>query len=268
MTGSPTAATALVPPDRTSPADPTSPAATDGAPAHVVHPVPDGLTVRGTVLIVPGRGERAAVYTRLAARLAADAYRAVVVDADTSSVASLTTLVGELIGIGPAPLVAVGSDTGGIAVHDLAAQGTPGLAGAVLAGLPVPRPAPAPATGSLGWHDELDARTACPVHRERLDGDPRLTRGALLREPVEAWTARRPLVPTLVLHGGSDVISPLPALVEHLRGAVDRAVVVENGRHDVLNDLHHRSVAARLVQFLESLRRDPLARPVLSEVTP
>ena len=38
-------------------------------------------------------------------------------------------------------------------------------------------------------------------------------------------------------------------------GSRARAAVVAGGRHDVLNDVDHRSVAATVVLFLESLRR-------------
>ncbi|MYQ64319.1 hypothetical protein GA0115242_11391, partial [Streptomyces sp. SolWspMP-5a-2] len=45
------------------------------------HHGPVGLRVRGTIVVVPGRGETRATYTRLGRRLAADAYRVRVVDA-------------------------------------------------------------------------------------------------------------------------------------------------------------------------------------------
>ena len=45
-------------------------------------------------------------------------------------------------------------------------------------------------------------------------------------------------------------------------------VLVGHGRHDVLNSASHRSVAARVVQFLESLRAEVDAPPILLEVKP
>lgn len=42
---------------------------------------PAGLRVRGTVIVVPGRDETRATYTRFGNRLAADAYRVRVIDA-------------------------------------------------------------------------------------------------------------------------------------------------------------------------------------------
>lgn len=35
---------------------------------------PDGVTVRGTVVVLPGRGENAAVYGRFGRRMASDGY--------------------------------------------------------------------------------------------------------------------------------------------------------------------------------------------------
>src|SRR5690348_5612877 len=44
------------------------------------HHVPEGLRTRGTIVIVPGRGETRRTYTRLGRRLAADAYRVRVIE--------------------------------------------------------------------------------------------------------------------------------------------------------------------------------------------
>lgn len=48
--------------------------------AHTDHHAPRGLLTRGTVVVVPGRGESRATYARFGRRLAADAYRVRVVD--------------------------------------------------------------------------------------------------------------------------------------------------------------------------------------------
>ena len=47
-----------------------------------------------------------------------------------------------------------------------------------------------------------------------------------------------------------------------------QVVLIGHGRHDVLNSASHRSVAARVVQFLESLRAEVDAPPILQEVKP
>ncbi len=62
-------------------------------------------------------------------------------------------------------------------------------------------------------------------------------------------------MPTLVVHGSDDPLTPLEDAVAPFRGAPStRVLVVEGGRHDVLNDVTHRSVAATIVLFLERLK--------------
>lgn len=242
-------------------------------------PAPE-VTVRGTVVLLPGRGEPASVYTRLGLRLAFDGYR-VVAAGPRWSKERLTTALGAHEG--PAPIVLIGSDTGATRAWSLAAAVGTGLAGIVVAALPTAATdstgpgSTGPEEGSPGaagrsWDEELDARTACPVHRRRLTEDVEVVRGALWSAPAGGQppvTAQAgPQVPVLVLHGEQDVISPLDAVRTFL-SAVDgvRLVVVAGGRHDVLNDLNHRSVAAEIVQFLERLRLSTGAEPILAEGT-
>jgi alpha-beta hydrolase superfamily lysophospholipase len=188
----------------------------------------EGVTVRGTVVLLPGRGEHPALYARLGARLAFDGYRVTADAADTT---------------GPAPVVLLGHDTGAVRALDLATRSR--IAAVVASGLPL--------GGSGGWADELDARTACPVHRALLDGDDRFERDAL-RESAPGPVAE-PAVPVLVLHGEADqVAAPEAARAYTAKLPQGRFVLVGGGRHDVLNDVDHRSVAAEVVQFLEWLR--------------
>ena len=49
-------------------------------PDYTDHQAPPGLRTRGTVIVVPGRGEGSATYQRFGRRLAADAYRVRVVE--------------------------------------------------------------------------------------------------------------------------------------------------------------------------------------------
>jgi alpha-beta hydrolase superfamily lysophospholipase len=120
------------------------------------------------------------------------------------------------------------------------------------------------------WQDELAARTACPVHRGRLDADARFVRGGLAR-PVPAALVRAaagatpPDLPTLVVHGGADPVAP-PAAARRLASGLPsaRLATVAAGRHDVLNDLAHRSVAATVVLWLESLRAGPHLPPAVT----
>jgi alpha-beta hydrolase superfamily lysophospholipase len=241
------------------------------AAGRVFEPDPD-VTVRGTVVLLPGRGEHAGVYQRFGRRLAFDGY--VVRVLDEPSTAGLSGGVLD----DPAavrPFVLAGSDTGAVRALAIAAGGVVAFDGVLLAGV-LPGAAqhagvlPAPPR-ILGWDDELDARTACPVHRNRLARDTTLVRGALdARVPVELVDATRRLrpadirVPVLVVHGSADVVAPysgavaLAALLPYAEMAT-----LHGGRHDVLNDAHHRTVAAHVVQWLERLRA---GTPILSTV--
>lgn len=217
---------------------------------------PEGIACRGTLVVLPGRGEQPAHYERFGRRVAADGYR-VHAAADpiadpaltASQVSDLLTAPGT-----PGPRVLAGSDTGALFAAGLAATGQiPGLDALVLAGLPV---AASPASGS--WDQELDTRTACPAHRTRLSA-PGLRRGALYEPVPDGWADRADLgavsQPILGLHGTDDQVSPLPAVRARYAAATAAELVsITGGRHDVLNDVTHRTVAATIVLFLERLR--------------
>src|ERR1700684_1028835 len=118
---------------------------------------PEGLRTRGTVLVVPGRGESEATYQRFGRRLAADSYRVRVLSAPVIAEAALSgslersaaQLAGAVAGTGAdgpvRRLVLAGSDTGAAALAALVARratepGTPDVAwwpqALVLAALP------------------------------------------------------------------------------------------------------------------------------------
>ncbi|MEA5362453.1 alpha/beta hydrolase [Amycolatopsis sp., V23-08] len=201
----------------------------------------EGVPVRGTVVLLPGRGEHPALYARLGTRLAFDGYRVTVPEADLPVKVSA----------GPGPVVLLGHDTGAVRALALAAH-LP-VDAVIASGLPL--------GGSTGWDDELDARTACPVHRALLDADDRFARGEL-HTPVTGPLAE-PEVPVLVLHGEADkVAGPDAARAYAAKLPKSRFVLVGGGRHDVLNDVDHRSVAAEIVQFLE-WRRAGTGTPAL-----
>lgn len=211
---------------------------------------PTGLNPRGTLVVVPGRGESAEVYHRFATRLAADAYRVTVVEA--ADAGELVTRVRELAQ-DPwvvAPLVLVGSDLG--ALRALAAASTEGVADAVVAaGIPVDRRVP-----STDWDEEILARTGCPTHQGVLRAVAAQSYASLPDAVTTVDLApAAPTVPVLALHGVVDTISPVDRALEYYRALPNVTVqVVEDGRHDVLNDATHRSVAATVVLFLERLR--------------
>jgi len=224
---------------------------------------PQGLTPRGTVVVVPGRGEHAGVYERLGRRLAADAYRVWAVSDPTVDEARVRAQLRALLEsapsdepgkTGPPPRVLVGSDTGALFAALLAAEGTPGIDGLVLAGLPTGQDR----TGA-GWEDELVLRTSCPTHRGRLTDDDGVRRGALSGAVPTAWLEAAQAaaigVPVLGLHGAADRLSPL---AEVRRWYADlpqgELVSIAGGAHDALNDATHRTAAATAVLFLERLR--------------
>lgn len=233
---------------------------------------PEGVTPRGTVIVVPGRGEHAGVYERFGRRIAADGYRVWSVSDPTVDEGGSRTQIRALLDstpstesgeAGPPPRVLVGSDTGALFAALLVAEGTRGIGGLVLAGLPV-----ADTRSDAGWHDELVLRTSCPAHRGRLSGDDAVRRGALAAAvPAEWLAAARPAavtVPVLGLHGASDPLSPLADVRHWYTGLCEAELVaIADGVHDALNDQTHRTAAATTVLFLERLRLGaaPIALP-------
>jgi len=221
---------------------------------------PEGIAVRGTLIVIPGRGEQPAHYERFGRRVAADGYRVHAVTDPTVAPALTTSQIsGQLTGPEiPGPRVLAGSDAGALFAAGLAAAGqVPGLDALVLAGLPAAEVSP----GHGSWEEELDTRTACPTHRGRLSG-PALRRGALY-EPVPAgWAERADLgavtQPILGIHGTDDPVSPLAAVrARYAAAASAELVIIAGGRHDALNDVTHRTVAATIILFLERLRLGP-----------
>lgn len=204
-------------------------------------------TARGSVIVIGGRGERADVYRRFARRIAFDGYRVAVVENDSAAVVRVIADAQPDL-----PLTVIGSDSGALEALTIASA-NPVVAGVVVAGLLV-----ADAEGLVhDWDGELDIRSACPVHRGVLSTADALEPGSLgQKSPVAtAETLGLVDVPVLVLHGEADVLSPaldVVGLSSSLRDA--RVVLVRDGRHDILNDVSHRSVAAEIIQFLERLR--------------
>ncbi|MGW7422057.1 alpha/beta hydrolase [Streptomyces sp. NPDC054813] len=233
---------------------------------------PEGLLTRGTVVVVPGRGESRATYGRLGRRLASDAYRVRVVDGPAVDADDLNgslarfgdRLAAAVAGTAAAesgvtgPLVLVGADSGAAAVAALLGLG--GSSTAVQPGAVVLAGLPGRTAGTGGdWDDELDVRTSCPTHRGVLSNDPEAQRGtldaplpgALLDAAYHADLA----VPALLLVGDADPLADRDALARTAKTlSRSRLAVVRDAHHDVLNDLQHRSVAAEVVTFLEALR--------------
>jgi len=220
---------------------------------------PDGIAPRGTLIVIPGRGERPELYERFGRRIASDGYRVHAV-ADPTLDAALTTAQVLNQAAEVRPYVLVGSDTGALFAAGLVASGQVTEVDAlVLAGLPAAgEPGDADRAALASWDAELDTRTACPAHRGRLAG-PGLRRGALYEPIPEGWTALADLgrvaQPVLSVHGADDPISPLAAARPRYAAAPRAELVsIVGGKHDTLNDIMHRTVAATIVLFIERLR--------------
>lgn len=235
---------------------------------------PAGIAARGTLLVLPGRGEQPSLYRRFGARIAADGYRVRVLPDPTADPAGAdAALKAALTGAETvAPRVLVGVDTGALAALRAAADRPAPIDALILVGLPDPEQ---PAEEWLeSWDDEVEYRASCPTHRGLIADETLVERGALradripleLREPVDLSAVT---LPVLGLHGDDDVLSPFDG-VRAKYGQLPEAqvVLVGHGRHDALNSATHRSVAARVVQFLESVRAGVDSPPILREVKP
>jgi len=225
------------------------------------HEPSPGPTARGTVVVLVGRGETPEVYERFGRRLAADGYRVVAVGEDHPAPQAVADLLSPL----PAPHVVVGSDAGALAAVRIARAGH--VDAVVLAGIPT-----SSGEHGLTWQAELDARSACSSHQRVLG---QATRSSLFADAtaVVAADLTRPddaalPVPALAVHGAADRISHAEHAVAAYRTLGARQIVlVTDGRHDVLNDVAHRTVAATVVQFLERVRRGADLPDVVVDVT-
>ena len=226
---------------------------------------PEGIAPRGTLILIPGRGESPELYERFGRRISSDAYR---VHAVADPVADPALATSQVLGVAAEvrPYVLVGSDTGALFAAGLVASGqVTGVDALVLAGLPTTegptgpgRPAAGDARPSDAWKAELEARTACPTHRGRLAGQG-LRRGALYEPVPSGWESLADLgrieQPVLALHGAADPVSALTdARERYAQASRAELVSIAGGVHDVLNDATHRTVAATIVLFLERLR--------------
>jgi len=279
----------------TSTAGASTASASATTPTHSWQPPSPGPLPRGTVILLPGRGEHGGVYERFGRRLANDAY--VVHALNVSVHDDLDAVARRVSGLSRGaitPVVLAGSDTGALQALALAAGGSVAVDGLLLAGLPSFGQAPIAdldddadsedygagtgtgtgtdtGTGDQ-WDGELAARTTCPAHRARLTEDAAFSRGGLA-DPIPArldpsspdLELEEIRTPVLLLHGGADPVAPLdPVRLVAARLPRAELAVTEDGRHDVLNDATHRTVAAQVVQWLERLRNGPELTPIIA----
>jgi alpha-beta hydrolase superfamily lysophospholipase len=211
--------------------------------------------VRGTVVVLGGRGESPEVYERFADRIAVDGYRiSAFGDARANEASTIAEARAILASNEAGPRLLVASDSGVAVAWRALADGALEADGVVSAGALTSE-----GTAAIEGTLEIEQRTACPVHRSRLAREGVLTKGALTAadasDEVDVDLARRILVPALVFHGDSDTVSrPDDAFDVYAALPDARVFALEGGRHDVLNDLTHRTVAAEIVQFVERLR--------------
>lgn len=219
-------------------------------------------TIRGTLAMIAGRDETAAVYRRFGTRISSDGYTVGVFES-TQAPAAVAWLGEQPQG----PRVLVGSDTGASAVLVALTQDDIADA-AIVAGIVVDVE-----------HTPTDAeRTACPVHLGVLaeqhaeqhdatdaagtagndvDAEPAVD----LPEPADLAAIS---VPVLAVHGGSDPVSPFAQAQAALAAIPDLELVeTVDGLHDALNDQTHRSVAASIVLWLERLRAGDVHAPIV-----
>jgi pimeloyl-ACP methyl ester carboxylesterase len=222
---------------------------------------PAGLSPRGTLIVLAGRGESAGVYERFGRRISADSWRVRVIDDARDAAAARDQALALLADGGlPAPRVLVGSDAGAALALQVAAAHPDSLDALILVGLPTN--ASHRAAGS-----EAELRSACPVHGRTLE-DASLVEPGALGEELAAEFALPPLVglacPVLAIHGDADAVVPLPEAVPAYRSVSAQILVVRGARHDALNDVSHRSVAASIVLFLEQLKaKTPIVTPLV-----
>lgn len=207
---------------------------------------PTGIGARGTLVVLPGRGESPLLYQRFGTRMAADGYRVRIVAEDAAADAR-----SELSDADAEPRVLVGIDTGALRVLQLVRDGGAEVDALILVGLPGQR-------DRLPEGDEIAARVSCPTQQARLADPDLLVPNQLVPDRIPADLRNNTVetdLPILALHGVDDPVSALSEARDRYRLSRNaQLVAVAQGRHDVLNSVNHRSVAAAVVIFLESLK--------------
>lgn len=159
------------------------------------------------------------------------------------------------------PLVAQGHSFGAVAtLWRLLADAAPYRA-AVISGAPLV-PVPGLVDADSTFEIAPSQLSADPFYLDAMENDPLAFVDAdgrsLARELDRGWdtfgaTLSELAVPTLAVHGSNDPIAPVSAV----RAYADQIeplsfVEIEGGGHDILNDVTHREVAARIVAFVDA----------------
>jgi pimeloyl-ACP methyl ester carboxylesterase len=231
---------------------------------------------RGLFVVFPGRGDVASHYVRFGERLSFDGYTVVVSEVPVTDVDVAVRVWNAALagGVDYPVRILLGVDIAAGFAATTVASGAVAPTALVLAGAATgATPADAAAVDStvdtvVDATAEIQLRTSCPVHRQVLATSS--ASGFFDAAAVTSWPAREtPIaIPALVLHGAEDRLAPVDDVIEQTAAWGNRTVVtVVAGVHDVLNDIHHRTIAAELVSFAERLRIDPTAPEVLTRVT-
>lgn len=221
---------------------------------------PEGVNVRGTVVVITGRGESCDVYRRFGSRVAADAYQVAAIESDGRTSAEIGDEIRALRDDpwSVSPLVLSGSDSGAAQALSLASE-ISGVKAVLISGLLTDD-----SRLPTGWDAQIEAKTACPTHQGALR---RAATEVDVSAPVETGPTPTLSIPVLALHGSDDQISPLNAALSRYEEFPNVTIkVVEGGRHDAFNDISHRSVAATVVLFLESLKLGAELPEIVREV--
>ena len=157
------------------------------------------------------------------------------------------------------PLVAQGHSFGAVVTLFRLLEQPQTYRAAVVSGAPV---VAVPALRFANTTFDLDpaALSADPFYLDSLSNDPLafvVADGvALIRELDRGWDrfgAELPglTVPTLAVHGSNDLIAPVGAMRAYAE-QIDALRIVEfaGARHDVLNEIQHRQVAAAIIDFI------------------
>lgn len=220
---------------------------------------------RGRIVILQGRGDDASYYERLGRRISADGYTAYVAPRPAETIHDAADLWNALTqgwDFETPTIVLTVDSSAGYFTHALK-NGLLGIVphGLILTGIALHNET------SLQYRsqetNELTLRSACPVHGTVVEAaeDTAQLLGSAIEPitpapPINAErTAISDVLPTLVIHGSKDRISPVDQVRSTLRDwPAAEFVSVHNGLHDVVNDVHHRTVSAEIISFAERLR--------------
>jgi len=218
---------------------------------------------RGRFVILQGRGDDASYYERLGRRISSDGYTAYVPLETVKTTHDAADLWNDLTQgwHRETPIIALTVDSSaGYFTHAVSNSLLNLVPDAlVLTGIALQNDA----TSRYASHgtDELALRSACPIHRAVVKAA--VGTGQLLASDIEPIDPTPPIVPahtvgvlpSLIIHGSNDDISPVEQVRSTLHDWTKAELVsVHNGLHDVLNDVNHRTVSGEIIAFAERLR--------------